>query len=141
MVALAALHPACVVLHLDRLPPSANNLFDTVGAIKISRNGLRAKTGTRRVVSRGYKQWRDAAGMQIMAQRVKMPVRRIAGPYELDIQLHEPGDRRRRDLDNYTKALSDLLVAMNVVDDDHLCEALSVRWGPVEGVEIRVTAA
>ncbi len=49
------------------------------------------------------------------------------GSYSLSVALRKP-DRRRRDLGNYEKCLSDFLVAHGVVKDDSLCERLSMQW-------------
>ena len=41
----------------------------------------------------------------------------------------ERPDKRKRDLDNVIKALSDALVASGIIADDHLCRELSMAWG------------
>jgi crossover junction endodeoxyribonuclease RusA len=51
----------------------------------------------------------------------------IEGKFELKIRVRRP-DNRRRDLDNLLKALSDGLVKGGVINDDHLCESIDIRW-------------
>lgn len=78
-------------------PPSVNNLFTNV-------------PGRGRVKSRRYRQWLKAAGWELQGQR---PLK-IAGPFEVEIQVPPT----RGDLDNYTKAVIDLLVRHGVVEGD-----------------------
>lgn len=42
-----------------------------------------------------------------------------------------PPDRRRRDLDNYNKALFDALTYAGVWEDDSQVKRMLVEWGPV----------
>lgn len=51
----------------------------------------------------------------------------IAGNVALKILIVRP-DRRRRDLDNYLKALIDALVLNGVIDDDSLVEKIVLSW-------------
>jgi Holliday junction resolvase RusA-like endonuclease len=92
-------------------PPTTNNLF--------------ANAGNRRVKSKAYKAWSDAAGYSIIEQGRK----RIHGHVTLSIALVKP-DKRRRDLSNGIKAIEDLLVSMGVIDDDSLVQRISVQWVP-----------
>jgi crossover junction endodeoxyribonuclease RusA len=52
---------------------------------------------------------------------------KIIGAYKLTILAVRP-DKRRRDLGNLEKAVSDILVSQNIIEDDSLCEWLEVRW-------------
>jgi len=90
-------------------PPTTNHLFATAGA--------------KRVKSRAYRAWIDAAGCEIMAQGRQ----RVHGPVTLAIALRRP-DKRKRDLSNAIKAVEDLIVSMGVIDDDSLVQRLSVQW-------------
>ena len=47
--------------------------------------------------------------------------------FDLVIRAKRP-DKRKRDLDNILKALSDILVKCGVVEDDHLCESIHICW-------------
>ena len=92
-------------------PPTANNLFPT------GKNG-------RRFMSPKYKAWRDQAGWALAAQH-PAPTR---GPVAVTYDIRRIADRRRRDLGNMEKALSDLLVHAGVIEDDCLIEELTLRW-------------
>ena len=52
---------------------------------------------------------------------------KVVGPYKLTILAVKP-DKRKRDLGNLEKAVSDILVSVGVVEDDSLCEWLEIRW-------------
>jgi crossover junction endodeoxyribonuclease RusA len=102
-------------------PPSVNGLF------------FNATKG--RVKTDAYKAWRRAAGNEIMAQGRQ----RIRGPVSLSVALVRP-DKRRRDLSNTLKAVEDLLVEMQVIDDDSLVQRISIQWvesGPACAVIIQ----
>lgn len=100
-------------------PPSTNTLFRNV-------------PGKGRVKTERYKTWLRAASNEAMAQ----PRFKIAGSYVLDITVMRRNVRS--DLDNVCKALSDALVAWEYVEDDRHMAELHVRWGNVEGAEIRI---
>ncbi len=90
-------------------PPSANRLWTR------TRKGMR-KTDT-------YCDWLKVAGYMVMAQR---PIG-LTGPYKLSIRAMRP-DRRRRDIDNLIKPVSDLLQSVGVIEDDSDCEMVTARW-------------
>lgn len=92
-------------------PPSVNNLFIN------SR-----KTGGR-FPSPQYKEWRKAAGQAVLVQGRK----HIRGKVNIAIGIMRP-DRRRRDISNLMKAVEDLLVEMQVIEDDSLVEKISIQW-------------
>ena len=92
------------------MPPSVNAAYANGG----NKRG-RHKTPT-------YTAWEALAG-----SCVKDSHRAGYGPYSLSICLRRP-DKRRRDLGNFEKVVSDLLVAHGVVKDDSLCERLSMQW-------------
>ena len=75
-----------------------------------------------------YIRWLGLAGQHWLTQRPRMAVKRISGAYSLSVILAPP-DKRQRDLDNSLKSLNDFLVNSNIVDSDHLCSKLYVRWG------------
>jgi Holliday junction resolvase RusA-like endonuclease len=52
---------------------------------------------------------------------------KITGKYTLEIVAVRP-DKRRRDLGNLEKAVSDLLQKIKVIQDDYLCEDIRLRW-------------
>ena len=51
----------------------------------------------------------------------------IKGKYKLMIRVARP-DKRRRDIDNLTKAASDFLQHAGIIEDDCLCEAVYCKW-------------
>lgn len=89
-------------------PPSVNSLWTPTG------------TGGVRRSSR-YASWIRTAGTTLLIQRPG----RIAGPYSLHVILSR---RRRVDMDNTVKALSDLLETHGVIENDRLCNRLTVEW-------------
>lgn len=104
-------------------PPSVNKIW------------VRAYKGMR--LSDRYQKWLNDAGLMAKAQRAG----RINGAYSLMIHAKRP-DRKKRDLDNIIKPISDLLVKIGAIEDDHLCEMLSARWVTSgEGVTVRITPA
>lgn len=99
-------------------PPSVNGLFAT---------HYRGKAPGRRRISVAYLKWRVEAEMEIMAAG---PRRKIEDPVAVKITLH-PASRRRADADNFSKAILDCAVRMNILPDDnsdHVKE-VTVRWG------------
>ncbi len=106
-------------------PPSANHIWRRAGKL-IHR-------------SQGYQNWLRTAGWQAKAQLAKQQC--VEGPYKLSILAVRP-DRRRRDLDNLLKAISDLLKSIGAISDDHMAEAINMRWITTgEGVTVRVDPA
>jgi len=107
-------------------PPSVNRLW-------------RAKKGGGVYRSAEYVSWQKAAAWEIAIQ---VKSRSIQGRYRLTIEAVAP-DKRRRDLANLEKALSDALVAAKVVEDDSFCHELHMYWvevGPpikiiIEGIQ------
>ena len=90
-------------------PPTTNNLF-------INR-------GRKRIKSSEYRAWSELCTWQIKQQ--KPP--KVVGPYAVDIVVKRP-DRRKRDISNLIKALEDALVENGIVEDDSLCQELTIRW-------------
>ena len=104
-------------------PPSVNNLFATRGNV--------------RVPTPKYRDWRDAARLDILAQQPA----HVSGPFEVDFLLERP-DRRKRDLDNYAKAPIDSLVSAGVLDEDHLSRRILLEWAgdePVKGARVHIS--
>lgn len=92
-------------------PPSVNKMFPTLGA--------------RRIPSKAYTAWRAEADAMMMAQRTKA----LHGPVNVRIDLVPP-DRRRRDADNYNKAVIDALVRRGVIDadDNRVVRMVITEW-------------
>ncbi len=102
-------------------PPSVNGLFSG------------GRFSKRRFISKAYKRWRDAAYWEIHLAGFKP----ILGSFELEIVLERP-DARRRDADNYQKAIIDALVKTGVIEDDSLMLKVSTAWGG-KGKQAHVT--
>jgi hypothetical protein len=78
--------------------------------------------------SDGYKAWIKAAGWELVAQRP----RKVKGRYELTIVLPA---KMIGDIGNREKAVSDLLVTHEVVEDDKLAWRITImRAEEIEAV-------
>src|SRR5262245_13038557 len=92
--------------------------------IPISTNRLWRAGRGRIFRSSAYDNWRKEAGYALKAQRPG----RVEGEVEVSIALGRP-DSRKRDLDNAaTKAIFDLLVAHEVIEDDSKVEKVTASW-------------
>jgi Holliday junction resolvase RusA-like endonuclease len=76
------------------------------------------------------KAWADNAAWLVKASGVK-----VTGPYILRVTAVRP-DKRRRDLGNLDKAVSDALQDGGAVEDDCMCQAALWSW---EGVGVGMT--
>ncbi len=90
------------------LPPSSNHLFATV-------NG-------RRIKSREYRAWIESAALDVMVQGV----RRVASPVKVFIYL-DGKVNLQRDLANFEKAVTDLLVSAGVIENDSLKHVVALH--------------
>jgi crossover junction endodeoxyribonuclease RusA len=89
-------------------PPSVNHIWRVGANSKV----YKSKDG---------RAWADEAAWLVKSSGVK-----VVGPYILTVIVHRP-DKRKRDLGNLDKAVSDALQAGGAVQDDCMC-ALAV-WG------------
>lgn len=112
-------------------PPSANSLFANRKRDPFAKPTARKLPG--RVKTKAYREWIEEAGWKLLMQRPG----RIAGRYEIKITA----GRDRRDLDNLIKAISDLLVAHFVIEDDSLAERVTLSWGPTGAETVVVVRA
>ena len=104
-------------------PPSANRLWRTY-------RGRVCK-------SREYKDWLVVAGFAARSQGLT----EVVGPYKISINATRP-DKRRRDLDNIIKPVSDLMQSIGVIKNDSDCELLTARWLTTgDGVNVRIEPA
>jgi len=116
--------PADVVALTLPLPPSVNMAWINV-------------PGKGRCRSPEYRRWHKLAFDELTLQHPG----RIAGRYAIVINVGRI--KRRCDLDNRIKCLSDLLSGV-VIDDDAMCERLSIGWAddvPAERVVVEVRRA
>ncbi len=86
------------------LPPSVNGLYPTC-------RGRRRK-------SEEYVKWLMLAELSFLNFIGASLTRSIAGPVQVRYDFFFPNDKRRRDGENYCKAVSDFLVARGVIEDD-----------------------
>ncbi len=110
-----------ISLWLEKLPPSvnANTRFGTAHAYSSPR----------------YREWSSEAVPDLKEQARGAS---IDGPYKLSITAARP-DKRKRDIDNIIKPLSDALQKAGVIANDHYCEFISARWVTTgDGVAIRI---
>lgn len=106
-------------------PPSTNALYRNVPKVG------RVKTGA-------AKEFNFRAALALAGQKANG----IKGPVVVTYDVGRFPDKRRRDVGNYEKALSDSLVANGIIEDDSLIERLSIGWvDGVEGVRVTVEAA
>jgi Holliday junction resolvase RusA-like endonuclease len=107
------------------MPPSSNGLFAN------GKYGGRFKT-------QRYCDWINEAGAEILRQRPK----KLAGPVLLTYEYQEPAGKRKFDLGNREKALTDLLVSHGIIqaDDNTIVREIKLKWAPdIEGVRITVS--
>ena len=93
-------------------PPSVNHLW-------------RVGKGGRVHKSKEGRAWADEAAWLVKSSGVK-----VTGPYILSVVVHRP-DKRRRDLDNLSKAVGDALQAGGAIEDDCLCVASVWSWAGI----------
>lgn len=107
------------------MPPSSNGLFAN------GKHGGRFKT-------QRYCDWINEAGIEILRQRPK----KRAGPVLLTYEYQEPSGKRKFDLGNREKAVTDLLVSHGIIlaDDNTIVREIKLKWAPeVEGVRVTVS--
>lgn len=111
------------------VPPSTNNLFATV-QMRVGNKRI-----TKRIKSAAYKDWLDAAALEIRRQRVP----HIAGKVAVDIRMRQPN--ALSDPDNRIKAALDALVSSTVIEDDRHVVDVRIRWDDVADCVVTVRAA
>jgi len=94
----------------------------------------------RHLISAAGRKYQSAACAAIIEQlrRLPKPSTALAA---VEITLFPP-DERRRDIDNYCKALLDSLTHAGVWEDDRQVKRMLIEWGPVVKrgrVEITIT--
>lgn len=107
-----------MILTLPSLPPPLSACFKNV-----RRNG--------RAATPRYTAWAIESLRAVQQQRVG-----LVAVY----QFRRP-DKRRRDLGNLEKAVSDLLVKARLIEDDSLIVDLRMMWGGDAAVTVTITPA
>ena len=100
--------PSIITLTLT-YPPSANRIWRNI-------NG-------RTIKSEAYRAWLTQVYGDVLIARCG----RISGPYRLEIRATAP-DRRRRDIDNLLKPVSDGLMSAGVILDDSAARSVFAEW-------------
>ena len=74
-----------------------------------------------------YQAWIAEAQGCWLQQKSKQEHKTIKGEYCLSIKAARP-DKRRRDIGNLEKVVSDLLESMGVIEDDCLANRITMEW-------------
>ena len=98
-------------------PPSVNKIWRSASALSQKRVYL----------APSYLHWKKHADALLMSTRGWM-VRKIAGPFSIDIDLCPPPKQQRGDLDNRIKAVLDFLQRCTVISNDRHCQRLVAQW-------------
>ncbi|MEE6801309.1 RusA family crossover junction endodeoxyribonuclease [Escherichia coli O8:H10] len=89
----------------------------------------KAPLAGRHLISAKGRAYQSAACAAIVEQLRRLP-KPTSAPAAVEIILFPP-DARRRDIDNYNKALFDALTHAGVWEDDSQVKRMLVEWGPV----------
>ena len=103
----------------------------------VSVNALFADGKTRRHKSQRYADWLLEAGYALNRQK-PVPVK---GRVSLRYELQEGHDNRLRDLPNYEKGVTDLLVSHGIIeaDDSRILRHFEMVWSrQVQGVRVTI---
>lgn len=79
--------------------------------------------GKKMYKSKTYETWINVCHILITHQKITP----VLGTYKLTIEAVRP-DKRRRDIDNLIKAVSDVLQTTGLIEDDCLCQEVTARW-------------
>jgi len=115
-----------VILRLP-FPPSVNGYWERASAF--GKGGRRVPA--MRIGKRG-RQYRTAVMAAVNAEMFRRRLRGFVNDERLRIDIVlSPPDRRRRDIDNYNKALWDALVHAGLFADDSQIDEARITRGPV----------
>lgn len=101
-------------------PPSVNTYW---------RSPNKGPLKGRHLVSAAGRSFQSAARASIIEQLRRLP-KPSTEHADVAIVLYPP-DHRRRDIDNYNKALFDALTYAGIWEDDSQVKRMLVEWGPV----------
>jgi crossover junction endodeoxyribonuclease RusA len=91
-------------------------------------NALWRSSGNRVHRSKRYVLWLKEAELLWLCQRPKLKEREILGEFCCSIVLWPP-DKRKRDIDNFSKPALDFLQHMQIIENDYLCRLLLITYG------------
>ena len=110
-------------------PPTVNSYYRAP-----DKGALKGK----HLISESGRKFKKKVYAAVVTQYGGIP-RPVTVDVEVNITLYPP-DRRRRDLDNYNKALFDALTNSRVWVDDRQVQRMLVEWGPkVTGGKVEIT--
>ncbi|MCB7130393.1 MAG: RusA family crossover junction endodeoxyribonuclease, partial [Candidatus Brocadiales bacterium] len=118
-----------ITITLPELPPPLSACFNNS-----------SKRG--RVKSARYKAWIELCRLTCLSLRNCQPIHGLVVVHYLYARVRNQDgsfNQAKRDVFNYEKATSDLLVKMGVIDDDSLIQKGTVEWGGEAPVTITVT--
>ena len=95
----------------------------------------------RRISSPTYRKWRAAAEAVCIEGCLLQFDAPLKGPYWIAYVVDRP-DRRRRDIENLPKSISDALQSAGVIEDDSFCMQSICEWSqraPGKGAAVHVT--
>lgn len=95
---------------MDKIQATAETTFTLPYPVSVN-GAFKMHNGAR--LSKAYRAWRDAAGLELLSQRPQ----KHGGRVHVSIAFRAP-DRRRRDIDNLLKAVLDLCVKHGVIVDN-----------------------
>lgn len=84
----------------------------------------------RHLISAKGREYQSKAAVRVIEQLRRLP-KPILHYVSVEVILYPP-DNRKRDLDNYLKALFDSMTNANVWGDDSQIKHMEVSWGPVQ---------
>jgi crossover junction endodeoxyribonuclease RusA len=90
------------------------------------------------LVSAAGRKFKHAVRVAVIEQLRTIP-KPSSAPATVEIMLYPP-DYRRRDLDNYNKALFDALTFAGIWEDDSQVKRMAIEWGEnVKGGRVEIT--
>lgn len=106
-------------------PPSVNHYWRHA-VLPLKRKTAEGKQAFRvqALISQAGRKYKQAVCREVMAQKAQY---RLSARVRMFVALYPP-DRRRRDVDNYAKALLDSLVEAGVLADDSQVADLRLMW-------------
>ncbi len=106
-------------------PPSVNHYWRHV-VLPLKRNTADGRQAFRvqALISEDGRKYKRTVCREVMAQNAQY---RLSARVRIVVALYPP-DRRRRDVDNYAKALLDSLVEAGVLADDSQVDDLRLVW-------------
>lgn len=111
-------------------------IFYIDGEVPSKKNANKFNTKTCRVYkTKHYQQWHDVARLQVQSQMQKQNISSpINEPVKLSV-IFVHGDLARRDSDNATSSILDLLMDCKIIEDDNwkIIRELHIRNGYVKG--------